>query len=447
MDTTHERARRHKDQGQALLVAGKLDGALLQFRQALTAEPGDVSARRRVAEILARLDRRPEAVAEYQHLAGRYAADGQLVQAMAVCKVILSLDPRHAQTQEILAGLYAQRQDRTHWTERLPKSMAGALSQPRPTAPAPAEVPAEEDGVPPPAVEVEIEVAPPEPEELDLDVQELPPTPLFSDLPAEVFVGLLNTVTLRTASGGETVVREGERGDAMFVIAQGELDVVRDLGSDHPRTVATMGPGTFFGEVGLVAEVPRLASVVARGDCELLEVTREMLRGLGERFPGLPALVERFFKERLLANVLRSSPLFQALDAGATRALVDRFCLRTEPAGATLLAQGQPGPGLYLLLRGQCSVTHEEDGRPLARYPDMAEGALFGEISALHGSPATATVRATSDCLLLFLDRQGLAAHLLAHPASASALQQLGAQRLERTRQVQALAGTRAELV
>ncbi|MBS2021243.1 MAG: hypothetical protein JST92_02460, partial [Deltaproteobacteria bacterium] len=101
--------RAHKDRGTALLGKGKIDAALKEFELAVLAQPGDVVARRKVAELCARLGRISDAVAAYQHLAGRFAAEGRLVQAIAVCKVILQLDAKHEETQRTLSRLYSKR--------------------------------------------------------------------------------------------------------------------------------------------------------------------------------------------------------------------------------------------------------------------------------------------------------------------------------------------------
>ena len=69
---------------------------------------------------------RERAIREYQHVAGRYAADGFLLKAMAICKVILNLDPQHTETQSTLAKLYATHRGESIETV-LPASMSGAL--------------------------------------------------------------------------------------------------------------------------------------------------------------------------------------------------------------------------------------------------------------------------------------------------------------------------------
>jgi len=401
---TDEQVRERKARVARFLLEGKSGEALAELKKVLELAPEDLPARKRLADLTAKGGRTADAVAEYQRLVGRYAMDGQLVPAIAICTDILRLDPAHRETQETLALLYARK--------------AGAAA------------PAHEDLVVLPGE--------PEPDALSfLDRIELAPrTPLFSDLPRDIFVGLLESLSIRTCPDGAVIVREGDMADALFVVVQGTVEVVRGLGTPTPQVVDAMGESTFFGEMGLLAGVPRLASVVAKGDVVLLELTREMLTAVTQRFPAFEEVLQHFYKKRLLANLLRSSPLFADLTERALGALIDRFVLRSFPEGTVFLQEGQLSRGLYVLLRGRCAAVQlDRDGRE-RRFPDMAEGAVFGEISLLSGRPASATVRAEGPCLVLGLDVEGFRAHILANPQATNRLAQLGAERLARKGQV-----------
>ncbi|HEY0097146.1 MAG TPA: tetratricopeptide repeat protein, partial [Archangium sp.] len=102
-----QQVRRYKDSAAVHLLQGKPEQALADYRKALELTPLDSAARLKVAELLAQLGHRQEAVREFQHLAIRYAADGQTLHAIAACKLILALDPNHQATQENLANLCA----------------------------------------------------------------------------------------------------------------------------------------------------------------------------------------------------------------------------------------------------------------------------------------------------------------------------------------------------
>ncbi|HEY3446391.1 MAG TPA: cyclic nucleotide-binding domain-containing protein [Myxococcales bacterium] len=422
-----EECRKAKDQGSALLAKGKVEAALKEFQRALQAAPEDAAARKKVAEVLARLGRKPEAVAQYQHLAGKYAADGLLVQAIAIYKAILQLDPAHRAVQETLAGLYARKgEGEKSLIQRLPASMSAALRYPG-AGPGAIDLPEASE-----PMTIERSAA----DAFEINTAHLPATPLFSELPHDVFLALLAEVQVRAYAAGQVLVREGEPGDSMFVVGHGEVDVVRHLGTPEQKVVLTMPDNTFFGEIALVTRAARLASVVAKTDCELLEVNRETLEKLFTRFPGFSEIVQHFCKERLLENLLRSSDVFRLLSDASRHALADKFRLHQSAAGEVLLVEGQPGRGLYVLLRGRCEVAGRKAEGGFVRYPDLTEGAVFGETSLLHGTQVTASVRTAAPSLLLGIDREGFAAHILPEPKVAQALRELSAERLERTRKL-----------
>jgi CRP-like cAMP-binding protein len=69
---------------------------------------------------------------------------------------------------------------------------------------------------------------------------------------------------------GEKVIKEGEEGDAFYVVEAGRLEARRD-----DEVVGTMGPGDHFGEIALLMDVPRTASVVAKTPARLFRLDRE----------------------------------------------------------------------------------------------------------------------------------------------------------------------------
>src|SRR5260370_41703466 len=97
--------REHKDRGVQLLAQGKLPAALAEFRAAVRADPRDFIGRRKAAEVLARMELVEEAVAQYQALAGGYAPDGMLLEAIAGGEAIPRLDPRPVATHAALPPL------------------------------------------------------------------------------------------------------------------------------------------------------------------------------------------------------------------------------------------------------------------------------------------------------------------------------------------------------
>jgi CRP-like cAMP-binding protein len=105
--------------------------------------------------------------------------------------------------------------------------------------------------------------------------------PLFDDLSPRHLKRLAERMEEQRFMEGASVVRFGEDGDTFYVIVEGEADVVAPDG----RTVATLRPGEFFGEISLLDGGPRTASVVAATPLRMLALSRSAFRQMIEAEP------------------------------------------------------------------------------------------------------------------------------------------------------------------
>lgn len=443
--------------------AGALDVAAEAYLEIVRLEPEDLVARQKAAELLGRVGRVAEAVATYRHLVGRFAADGQLLKAIAICKQILALDPTHAETQATLADLFARNDVRPSQLV-LPGALSGAIprratvaylprpstTQAMPRVDAPilsttsgAEAVAPPAQTPPRRRDSTLEFRADAPVILEVDA--LARIPLFSDLPRAAFLDVLERVHLRSARAGDAIVREGEEGHSMFAVAQGAVRVERRMASGVVRTLAQIGEGSFFGEMALLGGGARLATVTAVHDCVLLELERAELDAICVMHPRVREVIEQFYKTRLLYNVLRASPVFHHLDDGERQRIVDAFAIHAVEKGHVLLEQGEEGRAFHVLLRGICEVVHRAPDGSERAYPQMREGDVFGELSLLHGIRVTATVRAFTPCVVLSLERRLFDEVLMTNEEARAAISRLGLERLQRTQHFLAREGLSLE--
>ena len=96
------------------------------------------------------------------------------------------------------------------------------------------------------------------------------------------------------APAGQTIFREGDAGDQMFVVKEGEVEIVV-----QGRVVETIGPGGIFGEMALIDHQPRSGSAVAKVDSQLVRVDERRFQSLVERTPFFALEVMRIMAHRL----------------------------------------------------------------------------------------------------------------------------------------------------
>lgn len=400
--------RRAKDKATELLAQGELPAALELFQAVAKKAPQEPVWRQKAAELLQRMGRTSEAISEYEAVAEAWAKTGWLLRAIAVCKVILQLDPKHTRTQTLLVQLHGRHEQ--------PRSLAA--SQKEPTA------------VPPGLERVR---HPAKAEAGEAVLAPMAPIPFFSSLGREIFLEVLAGVERHQYAPGEFIVREGTPGRSMFIIAEGEVCVTRQNEQGQPVTLAKLGEGELFGELALLCEGPRLSSVMTTKETVLLEFSRERMESIAGRYPQLAEILQRLYEDRLLANVLRSNPLFAGWPEALRKTVASAFTPFTVKAGEEILTRGQSSHALYLVLRGRCAVLHPHVDGHETPYPDLIEGDVFGEISLLRSKLVTATVRAQTPCLLLKLEKVVLDKLMPHHPFLSKELQRLGAERMLRT--------------
>lgn len=221
------------------------------------------------------------------------------------------------------------------------------------------------------------------------------PLTLFSDLPDEALVELSNRMVIRSFAAGELIIREGEPGDACFVVAMGDVRVLkRNPIEPHGDLVevARLGQGALFGEFALLADRRRHATVQAVGKCELYEIPRRLLRELAASFSEVGPLLENFYRERLLATLLHTAPFFKPLPEERRAKLLSRFKPMRAESGERIIEEGEKAGGLYLIVLGSVEIIKRVSDKRMVLLATLGEGAYFGEMSLLKGGTANASV-------------------------------------------------------
>jgi CRP-like cAMP-binding protein len=86
---------------------------------------------------------------------------------------------------------------------------------------------------------------------------------------------------------GDVIIREGERDGRLFIIVTGEVEVIKSLGEKNQRHLRILGPQSYFGEMALIDDLVRTASVIAKTETQVLSLDHWNLRQEIERYPAV----------------------------------------------------------------------------------------------------------------------------------------------------------------
>ncbi len=219
-----------------------------------------------------------------------------------------------------------------------------------------------------------------------------PDLPLFGTLNAKELEQLLSAVRVEEVSSEHEIVRQDDPGNEAFVLARGALQVVRRQGADE-TVLARLGPGAIFGEMALISESPRSASVIALEPAQLLVLARDELERAAQEAPALSQQLSAYCHGRMQANLVRTARVLSGLKEADRVALLPQLDSVVFEPGQLIIQRDQEAATIYLLASGAVSISVPEDGERLV-LATLGPGEVIGEMSLILRRPASADVTA-----------------------------------------------------
>ena len=133
---------------------------------------------------------------------------------------------------------------------------------------------------------------------LEEDVELLRNIPLFAKIEPSKLKLLAFTSQRLTFNPGDSLFKQGDSGDALYVIMEGDADVLVDTPGGQ-ITVATMGKNDFVGDIAVLCDVPRTATVTATSQLTTMRITKELFFQLVCQFPQIAIEIMRVLAHRL----------------------------------------------------------------------------------------------------------------------------------------------------
>ena len=131
----------------------------------------------------------------------------------------------------------------------------------------------------------------------DAKIKLLKEAPLFEQCSKQELKQIAGIADELDLNEGKVLIREGERGREFFVIVSGEVEVRR-----KGRKMSTLGAGSYVGEIALLSQIPRTATVTATTPLDVLVITDRAFLNLLEKSPTIAVKVARTLAERVGRN-------------------------------------------------------------------------------------------------------------------------------------------------
>lgn len=203
---------------------------------------------------------------------------------------------------------------------------------------------------------------------------------------------------------GEYVVREGEPSDEFYLIRTGQAEVLKVDSDGWPQQLTVMRRGDYFGELALLYQQPRRASVRALTKLEVYAMARGVFEAMIAPKLRDYGLTVKLLDER--AELSRMS-VFCQTPPSELDPILERLTSEEFAPGSDIIRQGETGDRFYLIRRGRVQVVGRDAHGEQQVLAELAAGDYFGEMALLRDAPRAATVRALEPVALWSLDKLG----------------------------------------
>lgn len=236
------------------------------------------------------------------------------------------------------------------------------------------------------------------PEQRERILQKISKSFVFSSLDSRDQEIIVNAMQIVTFPAGSRVITQGDKGDLLFLVDSGMLDCFRTSESGETKHLVTYGPGDAFGELALLYNAPRAATIDARTNSILLSLDRETFNHIVKE-----AMIKR---REIFEAFLRKVELFDSLNQAEKDKIGDVMQTKDFRDGETIIKEGDEGDTFFCVMKGRCKTykINPNTGRAeLIHHYQQYD--YFGELALLRNTPRAATIVADGEVTLASIDR------------------------------------------
>ena len=224
---------------------------------------------------------------------------------------------------------------------------------------------------------------------------------LFGNLEQKDLEVVINAMEEKVFKKGENIITQGEKGDCLYFVEEGKLNCYKKFqGEETPKLVKEYQSGDAFGELALLYNAPRAATITVESDKVITwvldrETFNHIVKGAAQK---KREKYENFLKNVEILGTIEPYELMQISDALKTASF---------KKGDYIIKEGEMGDVFYILEEGECEATKTlEPGKPDTVIKEYKVGDYFGERALIKGEPRAANIIAKSETVkVISLDR------------------------------------------
>ena len=192
----------------------------------------------------------------------------------------------------------------------------------------------------------------------------------------------------------EYVIKQGDNGDNLYIIESGELICEKVFKEgESPTYLKTYKEGELFGELALLYNAPRAATIYAKTDCVLWALDRLTFNSIIKE--------SSINKREKYKRFLETIPLLSTVESYELYSICDAIKVEKFEKNQYIIKEGEEGDKFYILDEGEAVATKEK----MSFKKQYLKGDYFGELALLRNAPRAASVMAVTNCKVLSLDR------------------------------------------
>ncbi|CAH1393004.1 unnamed protein product [Nezara viridula] len=219
---------------------------------------------------------------------------------------------------------------------------------------------------------------------------------LFRSLDSVQTRQVLDAMFKKQVQKGEGIIKQGDDGDNFYVIESGIYDAYVLMDDKTEKLIHTYNNCGSFGELALLYNMPRAATIKAASDGVLWALDRSTFRRI--------VLKNAFKKRKMYELLIESVPMLSALEPYERMTLADALIPQTYIDGQKIITQGDAADGMYFIEQGSVKISVKDENEQDVEIKQLKHGDYFGELALVTHKPRAASAHAVGFVKIAFLD-------------------------------------------